>query len=232
MTQEKTIIIDSSRKNILKEEFEKPYFFKIKEILKKELSSGHSIYPQGKQIFNAFNLTPFDQVKVVILGQDPYHGTGEAHGLSFSVPEGIRIPPSLRNIFKELKADLDIDPPLNWNLEKRAKQGILLLNASLTVRKNSPNSHKDIGWQIFTDAVIKTLSNKKEGIVFILRGAFAQQKASLIDTDKHFILKSAHPSPFSADRGFFWSRPFSQCNEILECIGKKPINWDLTNNTI
>lgn len=232
MTQEKTIIIDSSRKNILKEEFEKPYFFKIKETLKKELSSGHSIYPQGKQIFNAFNLTPFDQVKVVILGQDPYHGIGEAHGLSFSVPEGIRIPPSLRNIFKELKADLDIDPPLNWNLEKRAKQGILLLNASLTVRKNSPNSHKDIGWQIFTDAVIKTLSDKKEGIVFILRGAFAQQKASLIDTDKHFILKSAHPSPFSADRGFFWSRPFSQCNEILECIGKKPINWDLTNNTI
>lgn len=232
MTQEKTIIIDSSRKNILKEEFEKPYFFKIKETLKKELSSWHSIYPQGKQIFNAFNLTPFDQVKVVILGQDPYHGTGEAHGLSFSVPEGIRIPPSLRNIFKELKADLDIDPPLNWNLEKRAKQGILLLNASLTVRKNSPNSHKDIGWQIFTDAVIKTLSDKKEGIVFILRGAFAQQKASLIDTDKHFILKSAHPSPFSADRGFFWSRPFSQCNEILECIGKKPINWDLTNNTI
>lgn len=232
MTQEKTIIIDSSRKNILKEEFEKPYFFKIKETLKKELSSWHSIYPQGKQIFNAFNLTPFDQVKVVILGQDPYHGTGEAHGLSFSVPEGIKIPPSLRNIFKELKADLDIDPPLNWNLEKRAKQGILLLNASLTVRKNSPNSHKDIGWQIFTDAVIKTLSDKKEGIVFILRGAFAQQKASLIDTDKHFILKSAHPSPFSADRGFFWSRPFSQCNEILECIGKKPINWDLTNNTI
>lgn len=232
MTQEKTIIIDSSRKNILKEEFEKPYFFKIKETLKKELSSGHSIYPQGKQIFNAFNLTSFDQVKVVILGQDPYHGTGEAHGLSFSVPEGIRIPPSLRNIFKELKADLDIDPPLNWNLEKRAKQGILLLNASLTVRKNSPNSHKDIGWQIFTDAVIKTLSDKKEGIVFILRGAFAQQKASLIDTDKHFILKSAHPSPFSADRGFFWSRPFSQCNEILECIGKKPINWNLTNNTI
>lgn len=232
MTQEKTIIIDSSRKNILKEEFEKPYFFKIKETLKKELSSGHSIYPQGKQIFNAFNLTPFDQVKVVILGQDPYHGTGEAHGLSFSVPEGIRIPPSLRNIFKELKADLDIDPPLNWNLEKRAKQGVLLLNASLTVRKNSPNSHKDIGWQIFTDAVIKTLSDKKEGIVFILRGAFAQQKASLIDTDKHFILKSAHPSPFSADRGFFWSRPFSQCNEILECIGKKPINWNLTNNTI
>lgn len=232
MMQEKTIIIDSSRKNILKEEFEKPYFFKIKETLKKELSSGYSIYPQGKQIFNAFNLTPFDQVKVVILGQDPYHGTGEAHGLSFSVPEGIRIPPSLRNIFKELKADLDIDPPLNWNLEKRAKQGILLLNTSLTVRKNSPNSHKDIGWQIFTDTVIKTLSDKKEGIVFILRGAFAQQKASLIDTDKHFILKSAHPSPFSADRGFFWSRPFSQCNEILECIGKKPINWDLTNNTI
>jgi len=227
MTQEKTIIIDSSRKNILKEEFEKPYFFKIKETLKKELSSGHSIYPQGKQIFNAFNLTPFDQVKVVILGQDPYHGTGEAHGLSFSVPEGIRIPPSLRNIFKELKADLDIDPPLNWNLEKRAKQGILLLNASLTVRKNSPNSHKDAGRHRFTDAVISVLSREKQGLVFILRWAFAQQKISLIDQSKHLIIKSPHPSPFSADRGFFGSRPFSQCNSYLISQGKTPINRDL-----
>lgn len=227
MTEEKTIIIENSRKQVLKEEFEKPYFSAIKETLKKEISSGYTIYPQGEQIFNAFNLTPFDEVKVVILGQDPYHWEGEAHGLSFSVPEGIRIPPSLRNIFKELKTDLDINPPLNWNLEKRAKQGVLLLNASLTVRKDSPNSHKDIGWQLFTDAIIKNLSDKKEGIIFILWGAFAQQKASLIDTDKHFILKSAHPSPFSADRGFFWSKPFSKCNEILECIGKKPIKRDL-----
>lgn len=227
MTEEKTIIIENSRKQVLKEEFEKPYFSAIKETLKKEISSGYTIYPQGKQIFNAFNLTPFDEVKVVILGQDPYHWEGEAHGLSFSVPEGIRIPPSLRNIFKELKTDLDINPPLNWNLEKRAKQGVLLLNTSLTVRKDSPNSHKDIGWQLFTDAIIKNLSDKKEGIIFILRGAFAQQKASFIDTDKHFILKSAHPSPFSADRGFFWSKPFSKCNEILECIGKTPIKRDL-----
>ncbi len=227
MPEKKAIAIEESRKQVLQEEFEKPYFSQIKEFLQKEIESGYTIYPQGQYIFNAFNLTPFDQVKVVILGQDPYHGTGEAHGLSFSVPEGIRIPPSLRNIFKELKADLNIDPPLSWNLEKRAKQGVLLLNAGLTVRKDSPNSHKDAGRHQFTDAVIQKLSDEKVGLVFILRGAFAQQKANLIDPDKHFILKSAHPSPFSADRGFFGSRPFSQCNEMLTAIGKEPINRDL-----
>lgn len=227
MTANKEVSIEHSRKVALAEEFEQPYFTQIKDFLKQEIAAGHTIFPQGKNIFHAFQLTPFDAVKVVILGQDPYHGEGEAHGLSFSVPEGIRIPPSLRNIFKELKADLDLDPPTNGNLEKRAQQGVLLLNAGLTVRKDSPNSHKDAGRHRFTDAVIKKLSDEKVGIVFILWGAFAQQKEALIDTDKHFILKSAHPSPFSADRGFFGSRPFSRCNEILESIGKVPIDWDL-----
>lgn len=227
MTETKDVAIEASRKQVLAEEFQKPYFAEIKNFLKAEFDAGHIVYPQGKAIFNAFNLTPFDAVKVVILGQDPYHWEGEAHGLSFSVPEGIRIPPSLRNIFKELKADLNLDPPASWNLEKRAKQGVLLLNAGLTVRKDSPNSHKDAGRHHFTDAVIQKLSDEKVGLVFILRGAFAQQKASLIDLDKHFILQSAHPSPFSADRGFFRSRPFSQCNEMLTAIGKTPIDWNL-----
>ena len=155
---------------------------------------------------------------MVILGQDPYHGVGEAHGLSFSVPEGAKIPPSLRNIYKELKTDLGIEPVSSGNLEKRAHQGVFLLNAGLTVRKDTPNSHKDAGWHQFTDAVIKILSDQKEGLVFILWGAFAQKKAELIDTDKHFILSSPHPSPFSADRGFFGSKPFSKCNEILDSI--------------
>lgn len=227
MTATKDIAIESSRKSALAEEFKSPYFSEIKDFLKQEIAAGYTIFPKGKDIFSAFQLTPFDAVKVVILGQDPYHGEGEAHGLSFSVPEGIRIPPSLRNIFKELKADLDLDPPTSWNLEKRAQQGVLLLNAGLTVRKDSPNSHKDAGWHRFTDAVIKKLSDEKVGIVFILRGAFAQQKEALIDTDKHFIIKSAHPSPFSADRGFFGSRPFSRCNEMLTVIGKAPIDWNL-----
>ena len=225
MSEQKTITIEASRKQALAEEFEKPYFDAIRTFLQAELQAGHIIYPKGKDIFNAFELTPFDRVKVVILGQDPYHGEGEAHGLSFSVPEGMRIPPSLRNIFKELKADLGIDPPSHGNLTSRAKQGVLLLNAGLTVRKDSPNSHKDAGWHLFTDAVISTLSEQKEGLVFILWGAFAQQKESLIDTTKHFILKSPHPSPFSADRGFFGSKPFSHCNEILGSIGREKIDW-------
>jgi uracil-DNA glycosylase len=224
-----TVDIEESRKNILNDEFSKPYFPKIKEFLQWEINAWYTIYPKGKDIFNAFNLTPFDQVKVVILWQDPYHWEGEAHGLSFSVPAWIKIPPSLRNIFKELKSDLNIDPPESGNLEKWAKQWVLLLNAGLTVRKDTPNSHKDAWWHIFTDAVIKKLSDEKEGLVFILWWAFAQQKEALIDKDKHFIIKSAHPSPFSADRGFFWSRPFSTCNEMLESIGKEPIDWDLNH---
>ena len=204
-----------------------PYFQQIKDFLLSEYQKGFITFPLGKDIFRAFDLTPFDQVKVVILGQDPYHGVWEAHGLSFSVPEGIRIPPSLRNIFKELKSDLGIDPPASWNLQKRAEQGVFLLNAGLTVRKDSPNSHKDAGRHRFTDAVISVLSREKQGLVFILRWAFAQQKISLIDQSKHLIIKSPHPSPFSADRGFFGSRPFSQCNSYLISRGKTPINRDL-----
>ncbi len=221
------VIIEESRKKILDDEFSKPYFPKIKEFLQNEISLWYTIYPKGKDIFNAFNLTPFDQVKVVILWQDPYHGEWEAHGLSFSVPAGIRIPPSLKNIYKELKSDLWIEPPESWNLEKWAKQWVLLLNAGLTVRKDTPNSHKDAWWHIFTDAVIKKLSDEKKWLVFILWWAFAQQKEELIDTTKHLVIKSAHPSPFSANRGFFWSKPFSTCNNYLIKNWKEPIDWDL-----
>ena len=222
-----SVNIHPSWKEHLKVEFSSPYFQQIKDFLLSEYQKGFITFPLGKDIFRAFDLTPFDQVKVVILGQDPYHGVWEAHGLSFSVPEGIRIPPSLRNIFKELKSDLDIDPPTSWNLQKRAEQGVFLLNAGLTVRKDSPNSHKDAGRHRFTDAVISVLSREKQGLVFILRWAFAQQKISLIDQSKHLIIKSPHPSPFSADRGFFGSRPFSQCNSYLISQGKTPINRDL-----
>ena len=227
MVEISSVAIESSWKEVLKDEFSKPYFPKIKEFLLSEIQAWYTIYPQGKDIFNAFNLTPFDEVKVVILWQDPYHWVWEAHWLSFSVQDGIRIPPSLRNIFKELQDDLGITPPESWNLEKWAKQGVLLLNAGLTVRKDSPNSHKDAWWHIFTDAVIKKLSDEKEGLVFILWWAFAQEKESLIDTDKHFVIKSAHPSPFSANRWFFWSKPFSTCNSLLTSIWKEPINRDL-----
>ena len=222
-----SVNIHPSWKEQLKAEFSSPYFQQIKDFLLSEYQKGFITFPLGKDIFRAFDLTPFDQVKVVILGQDPYHGVWEAHGLSFSVPEGIRIPPSLRNIFKELKSDLGIDPPASWNLQKRAEQGVFLLNAGLTVRKDSPNSHKDAGRHRFTDAVISVLSREKQGLVFILRWAFAQQKISLIDQSKHLIIKSPHPSPFSADRGFFGSRPFSQCNSYLISQGKTPINRDL-----
>ncbi|MDO4714224.1 MAG: uracil-DNA glycosylase [bacterium] len=219
--------IHPSRKSRLETEFTQPYFAQIKSFLQSEFQAGYTVYPAGKDIFRAFDATPFEQVKVVILGQDPYHGAGEAHGLSFSVPEGIRIPPSLRNIFKELKADLDIDPPAHGNLQKRADQGVFLLNAGLTVRKDSPNSHKDAGWQTFTDAVIQLLSEEREGLVFILRGACAQKKRVLIDETKHIVIASPHPSPFSAERGFFGSRPFSKTNEILTALGKTPIDRDI-----
>lgn len=178
-------------------------------------------------IFNAFDKTPFDKVKVVIIWQDPYHGEWEAHGLCFSVQDWVTIPPSLRNIYKEMYSDLWLTPPKSWNLTKWTQQGVFLLNATLTVRKDTPNSHKDIGWQTFTDAVIKTLSDKKEHLVFILWWAFAQQKKSLIDENKHLIISSAHPSPFSADRGFFGSKPFSRTNEYLQQNGIIPIDREL-----
>jgi len=219
--------IESSRKEVLAEEFQKPYFLAIKDFLVKEKQQGKVIFPKGPDIFNAFNLTPFDQVKVVIIGQDPYHGVGEAHGLCFSVQDGVKIPPSLRNIYKEMQSDLGITPATTGNLTPRTKQGVFLLNATLTVEKDKANSHKDIGWQIFTDQVISLLSQKKEHLVFILRGAFAQQKELLIDRSRHKILKAAHPSPFSADRGFFGSKPFSQTNTYLVEHGISPIDWKI-----
>lgn len=210
---------------VLDEEFHKPYFPLIKQFIMAEKAKGKQIYPPGSLIFNAFNLTPFKDVKVVILGQDPYHGPGQAHGLSFSVPQGIKPPPSLVNIFKEMKTDLGINPPEHGNLEKWAKQGVLLLNASLTVNAGEANSHIQSGWHTFTNAVIKKVSDEKDGIVFILWGKFAQDKEALIDTSKHYIIKSAHPSPFSAHM-FFGSKPFSKTNAILEKLGKEPIDWN------
>ena len=219
--------IEPSRKKILRDEFQKPYFTEIKDFLQKEKAEWKTIYPAGNQIFNAFDKTPFDQVKVVIIWQDPYHGEWEAHWLCFSVQDGVTIPPSLRNIYKEMNSDLWLTPPKSWNLTKRTQEWVFLLNATLTVRKDTPNSHKDIGRQIFTDAVIKILSEKKEHLVFILWWAFAQQKRVLIDENKHFVICSAHPSPFSADRGFFESKPFSKTNKYLEENWITPINWDL-----
>jgi uracil-DNA glycosylase len=214
---------------VLEPEFEKPYFEGIVKFLKEEKAAGKIIYPPGPEIFNAFTLTPFEQVKAVLIGQDPYHGAGQAHGLCFSVRKGVTVPPSLVNMYKELKADLDINPPNHGFLQQWAEQGLLMLNASLTVEAGKPMSHSKIGWEQFTDAVIRTISEKKEGIVFLLWGKFAQQKEALIDTSKHFVLKAAHPSPFSATAGFFGSRPFSQTNKLLKQQGKEPINWQLDN---
>ena len=216
--------IEAGWKAALEEEFGKEYFLKLKDFLREEKKQGHVIYPPGPNIFSAFDLTPFDEVKVVLLGQDPYHGAGQAHGLSFSVQDGVTPPPSLKNIFKELYTDLGIPAPPNGDLTHWAKQGVFLLNAILTVRANSAASHQKKGWEEFTDAVIKTISDKKTGIVFLLWGKFAQGKESLIDTSKHFVLKAAHPSPL-AGGAFFGSKPFSKTNEILLKLGKKPIEW-------
>ena len=219
--------IEESWKQVLKNEFDKEYFQRITTLLKTEKVMGKIIYPPGPLIFNAFNQTPFSEVKVVILGQDPYHNKGQAHGLSFSVCDGIAKPPSLNNIFKELKNDLGIEISPNGNLQKWASQGVLMLNASLTVRQNEPGSHAKIGWLQFTDQVIKKISDEKEGIIFILWGKFAQEKQSLIDETKHFVLKAAHPSPFSADNGFFGCKHFSKTNELLMKQQKAPIDWKL-----
>jgi uracil-DNA glycosylase len=213
---------------VLHDEFDKNYMVKLREFLKQEQAAGHKTYPKNSGIFNAFWKTPFDHLKVVILGQDPYHGEHQAHGLSFSVQKGITPPPSLKNIYKELVTDIPgFVIPNHGDLTEWAEQGVLLLNASLTVRANTPGSHQKRGWEEFTDQVIKTISEKKTGIVFILWGAFAQAKAELIDQTKHFIIKSPHPSPFSADRGFFGSKPFSKTNAILVKEGKKPIDWQI-----
>ncbi|MBN9349553.1 MAG: uracil-DNA glycosylase [Chitinophagaceae bacterium] len=219
--------IESSWNNQLQNEFSKPYFTELVRFLKTEKASGKIIYPKGNEIFNAFEQTPFNKVKVVILGQDPYHNPGQAQGLCFSVPDGIAAPPSLINIFKELHSDIGLPIPHSGNLTKWARQGILLLNSSLTVRKNEPMSHSKIGWEIFTDAIIKLLSDKKEGLVFLLWGGFAKSKRHLIDSKKHFILTAAHPSPLSATNGFFGCKHFSKTNEILTREGKQPIDWIL-----
>jgi uracil-DNA glycosylase len=219
--------IEQQWNEILKEEFKKIYFEHIVTFIKAEKSAGKIIYPPGPFIFNAFTKTPFDKVKVVLLGQDPYHNKGQAHGLSFSVPAGIPKPPSLMNIFKELQNDLRLLPPADGNLEKWAEQGVLLLNASLTVRQNEPGSHSRIGWIEFTDMVIKKISQEKKDVIFLLWGRFAQDKQMLIDETKHHVLKAAHPSPFSADKGFFGCRHFSKSNELLMQQRVDPIDWKL-----
>jgi len=221
--------LEQGWKKALENEFDKPYMAELKTFLLQEKSKGARVFPPGNQIFSAFNLTPFDQVKVVILGQDPYHGEGQAHGLSFSVPEGVRQPPSLQNIFKEIYSDLGIPiQQSKGDLSSWAKQGVFLLNAILTVQANMAASHQEKGWEKFTDAVIKTLSDQRQGLVFILWGKFAQSKEVLIDTDKHLVIKSAHPSPFSANNGFFGSKPFSKTNDYLKSIGKSPIDWNIS----
>ena len=219
--------IEDSWKEVLKNEFTKPYFLQIATHLKTEKATKAIIYPPGSLIFNAFTHTPFDKVKVVILGQDPYHNPGQAMGLSFSVPDGIPAPPSLVNIYKELKHDIGMPIPVTGNLTKWAEQGVLLLNAVLTVRANEPASHGKIGWMNFTDAVIRKISEEKTGVIFLLWGRFAQEKQVLIDELKHHVLKAAHPSPLSAHNGFFGCKHFSRTNELLIKQGLEPIDWKL-----
>lgn len=222
----KNINIEESWKQILADEFDSEYFANLKAFLLEEKKK-YQIYPAGNKIFSAFDLTPFDKVKVVILGQDPYHGAGQAHGLCFSVQDGIKQPPSLINIFKEIESDTGIKMSDSGNLENWAKQGVLLLNATLTVRANQAGSHQNNGWEIFTDAVIRKISEKKQDIVFILWGSYAQAKTKIIDNSKHFILKAVHPSPLSVYRGFFGSKHFSKTNEFLISKGKTPIDWKI-----
>jgi uracil-DNA glycosylase len=216
--------IEASWKEILKEEFEMQYFAALKEFLLEEKSK-YAVYPPGELIFNAFRLTPFESVRVVLLGQDPYHGSGQAHGLCFSVPPGITVPPSLGNIFKEIERDMGIPVPRHGNLEKWAREGVLLLNATLTVRAGQPGSHQRKGWETFTNAVISRLSEKRVGLVFLLWGKYAQEKEAIIDTNRHYLLKAAHPSPYSAYNGFFGCRHFSKTNTILKNHGLEEIDW-------
>ena len=218
--------IEKSWREALAQEFEKPYFGELVRILHEEKASGQTIYPPGSRIFKAFELCPLDKVKVVILGQDPYHGYGQAMGLCFSVPEGVPAPPSLKNIFKEIGSDLGIPMSGSPDLEPWARQGVLLLNAVLTVRAGQPASHSGIGWQTFTDAVIKTVSDRCDGVVFLLWGNYARSKAPLVDRSRHHVLEAAHPSPL-ARGALFGCRHFSRTNEILLREGKEPINWQL-----
>jgi uracil-DNA glycosylase len=218
--------IEQSWKVVLLEEFNKDYFIQLKQFLLDEKKQ-YSIFPKGKDIFNALNYTPFNKVKVVILGQDPYHGMGQAHGLSFSVPDGVKQPPSLKNIFKEIASDLNLPLPETGNLSPWAKQGVLLLNATLSVRVKQVGSHQKKGWEEFTDSVIQNISQKKKGVIFLLWGRFAQDKAELIDKNKHHILTAPHPSPFSVYRGFFGCKHFSKTNKLLAEQGLKEIDWKI-----
>ena len=220
-------VIDESWKAVLREEFEKEYFLELKAFLLEEKRK-YRIFPPGKLLFNSFDHTPFDKVKVVLLGQDPYHGPGQAHGLCFSVPDGVQKPPSLINIFKELQADLGFEPPVHGNLTKWADQGVMLLNATLTVRENQAGSHQHHGWETFTDAAITQLSIFRNNLVFVLWGNYALAKRSLIDASRHFILTSVHPSPLSAHRGFFGCNHFSQINNLLRQQGVNEIDWNLS----
>ncbi|ALC82797.1 MULTISPECIES: uracil-DNA glycosylase [Bacillus] len=217
-------LLNDSWWNQLKEEFAAPYYLELRELLKKEYNN-QTIYPNKDHIFNALHYTTYEDVKVVILGQDPYHGPNQAHGLSFSVQKGVRQPPSLKNIFLELKEDIGCSLPNHGSLESWAKQGVLLLNTVLTVRKGQANSHKGIGWETLTDRIIDVLNMREKPVVFILWGRHAQMKKERIDTSRHFIIESPHPSPFSAHKGFFGSKPFSQANHYLEKINEKPVDW-------
>lgn len=219
--------IESSWKAVLKDEFNKPYFQQIPLHLKTEKSQGKIIYPPGSLIFNAFNTTPFDKVKAVILGQDPYHGPGQAHGLCFSVQYGVAPPPSLVNIFKELQDDIGVSLPTHGNLSKWAEQGVFLLNASLTVRASEPMSHAKIGWAEFTNEAIKKIAELKKNVVFLLWGKFAQEKRRFVDEEKHLVLRSVHPSPLSVHAGFFGCKHFSKTNQYLVSKGIDPIDWSL-----
>lgn len=221
-------VIEESWFKVLKKEFESAYFRELKEFLLLEREK-HHIFPPGAQMFNAFNLTPLPAVKAVIIGQDPYHGPGQAHGLCFSVPKGIPIPPSLKNIYKELSTDIGFRNPGHGNLEQWALDGVLLLNAVLSVRASSPGSHQGKGWEQFTDAAIAAVSENRAGIVFLLWGNYAIAKEKLIDTSRHFVLKAAHPSPLSATRGFFGCRHFSKTNQLLTQAGLLPVNWHLNS---
>lgn len=220
-------VLHESWKNALADEFQKPYFHALKSFLLSERKSNYKVFPAGKNIFNAFDSTPFDKVKVVILGQDPYHGPGQAHGLSFSVQPGISTPPSLQNIYKELKEDIGMEIPEHGHLQAWADQGVLLLNAILTVRAFQAASHRGQGWEQFTDAAIHQLNQQREGLVFMLWGGFAKKKATMLDPGKHLVLKAAHPSPLSAYNGFFGCKHFSQANAYLVSKGQTPIDWSL-----
>lgn len=224
---ENAIQMEESWKRVLSEEFQKPYFLALKAFLQREKQAGKTVYPPGKLIFNAFDSTPFEQVKVVIIGQDPYHGPGQAHGLSFSVPRGVVTPPSLVNIYKEIQQDLGLPIPAHGNLEKWTREGVLLLNAMLTVEANQPASHQNKGWESFTDAAIHHLNDDRSGIVFLLWGSYAKKKGAFIDTQKHLVLTSSHPSPLSAHTGWYGNHHFSKANAYLAAQGKAPIDWKI-----